>query len=120
MLRVLRLYPLVLGVLIACPCQCGGTTASAGANDPAPTERQAVYAVKQVSCHGCAEKIQKGLAKQPGVDQVAVDIEAGRVNVSYDGARTDAETIRQSIEKLRYPARLLTDGPSASGGHHAP
>ncbi len=119
MLRTLRsialALALALGILTACPCQCGsGGAASAnpGESEPAPKARTATFAVKQVSCHGCAEKITKQLATIAGVDQVAVDLKAARVKVAFDAGKTDAETIRTAIEKLGFPARLVEETPA--------
>lgn len=111
MLRALRSISLALGVLAACPCTCSSSgAASADPAESEPARKQlATFAVKQVSCHGCAEKITKRLATISGVDQVAVDLKAARVKVSFDASKTDAETIRKAIEKLGFPARLVDE-----------
>ena len=58
--------------------------------------------VPDVSCGHCKMAIEGAVGALDGVDAVAVDITAKRVDVSFDDARTDRDAIVATIEDQGY------------------
>ena len=56
-----------------------------------------------ISCQHCSDAISSRLGSMPGVDDVAVDIDAKRVTVAYDAARATPEQIDAALEDEGYP-----------------
>ncbi len=63
-----------------------------------PTEQ---FTVKNVKCGGCVANIQKGLKELPGVSDVAVTIDGGKVTVS--GEALDRAAISAKLAAIGYP-----------------
>ncbi len=57
--------------------------------------------VQNVKCGGCVKAIQDGLARLPGVGDVQVEIETGRVRV--EGEDLDRDRIAAALAELGYP-----------------
>ena len=53
-------------------------------------------------CHGCEHVIEVGVGKVAGVRSVKADYPTETVNVAFDPALTDLETIRATIERAGY------------------
>lgn len=54
--------------------------------------------VSGMSCMGCVNSVKNLVSALPGVAAVNVDLASGRVEVSHDPARADAQAVRQAIE----------------------
>lgn len=63
---------------------------------------QASFITEGFSCPSCVKKIESNVAKMPGVDQVEVMFNAGKVKVSWDESQTPAQQIAKMIEDLGY------------------
>lgn len=61
-----------------------------------------VFAVKGMSCSGCARSIERKLLATPGVQSAAVDLEAATANVTFDDAVTDAHALEKAVEGLGF------------------
>lgn len=59
------------------------------------------FTVKNVKCGGCAANIKKGLGALPGVAQVDVTIEGGKVSVT--GEALNRAAIAARLAELGYP-----------------
>lgn len=57
-----------------------------------------ILTVSGMSCMGCVNSVKNLVSALPGVTGVQVDLASGRVEVSHDPARADAQAIRQAIE----------------------
>lgn len=60
------------------------------------------FEVSNVKCGGCVEAIRKGLANQPGVQGVEVDL-AGKVTVS--GEALDRGQLTRRLAAIGYPVK---------------
>ena len=69
----------------------------------------ATYRVKEMACHGCAERIQDSLRKRAGVSKVTADHKTGQVVVTFDRNKTSAKEIKQALDKLGFEATLITE-----------
>ncbi|MGH2378786.1 MAG: heavy-metal-associated domain-containing protein, partial [Candidatus Limnocylindria bacterium] len=64
-----------------------------------PGQATARYVVPTITCPSCAARIRASAGKEPGVIDVAVDLDTQRVTVTYDPAKTDPEKIAAAIRK---------------------
>ncbi|HIQ40058.1 MAG TPA: heavy-metal-associated domain-containing protein [Sulfurivirga caldicuralii] len=69
--------------------------------------------VDNIKCGGCANSIRKALLALPGVEEVDVDIEAGRVAVQGD-EETRAAVV-EALGRMGYPERGSVSGLAAAG-----
>lgn len=76
-----------------------GDDGSTAVVEAAPGQATARYVVPTITCPSCAERIKGNAKKDPGVVDVAVDLQTKRVTVVYDPSKTDAETIAAAIRK---------------------
>ncbi|CQR71821.1 Copper-exporting P-type ATPase A [Sporomusa ovata DSM 2662] len=55
-----------------------------------------------MSCAACASRIERGLAKLPGVDKAAVNIATEKASVTYDRSQLSLSEIANKIEALGF------------------
>jgi len=72
--------------------------------------RQVHIPIEGMTCAACAARIEKNLAKLPGVEQASVNYAAERADVTFDPALVRLSELRQAIEKLGYKP-LQADQP---------
>ena len=60
-----------------------------------------VFTVQNVKCGGCVSNIENGLKQLPGIADVEVVIESGRVSVR--GEELDRNRIAGKLTELGYP-----------------
>jgi len=113
MILVRAVHALVLGALLV------ATPASAApVDEPAPFDavqvQPATYRVKKMACHGCAQRLEKGVRRLAGVTDVRVELKPGLAHVTYDPAKTDAQKVEAAIDKLGFEATLRTDPPAST------
>ncbi len=61
-----------------------------------------VLNVSGMSCMGCVNSIRKVVEPMPGVEKVDISLEAGRVEVEHDPAKTTVDNLKQAIEDAGY------------------
>lgn len=64
---------------------------------------KAVFNMEPFSCPSCIKKIESTLNKVDGVDEVKVLFNSGRVRVEFDGAKTSADVLENTLVRLGYP-----------------
>ena len=62
--------------------------------------------VEGMTCAACQVRVQKALAKVPGVEEASVNLLAHRASVRFDPARVRAEDLVAAIQRTGYDARL--------------
>ncbi len=77
------------------------------APSPAPTPLRSDIAIEGMTCAACANRIQRGLTKLDGVDEVRVNFANGRATVLHHG--TDDADMRAVVERLGYVAPVVAD-----------
>lgn len=55
-----------------------------------------------MTCAACSGRVERGLAKLPGVEKAAVNLATEKAAVTYDSSRTSLGEIAQKIEALGY------------------
>ena len=68
----------------------------------APSLKTQQMQVGGMDCTSCKMKIEGSLERLQGVDEASVTIATGRLVVSYDPEKVDAETIQARVESLGY------------------
>lgn len=57
-----------------------------------------------MTCGGCAKSVERALAAVDGVEKVAVNLEAGSAQVTFDAARADAQKLIAAVEDAGFDA----------------
>lgn len=65
------------------------------------TTTSATYDVKGMTCGHCVSAVSGELAKLPGVDDVAVDLDTGKVTVT-SAQPLDLDAVRASVNEAGY------------------
>lgn len=82
--------------------------------------------IEGMTCASCANRIEKRLAKQPGVSSASVNFATRVATVKYDAAATDPETLAKAVDDIGYRAivpevaaakRASTNLPHGHAGH---
>jgi Cu+-exporting ATPase len=80
-------------------------------SDPGATSVRSDIAIEGMTCAACANRIQRGLTKLDGVEEVRVNFANGRATVLHHGA---AESdMRAVVERLGYVAPITADHDAA-------
>ncbi len=58
--------------------------------------------VKGMSCGHCVKAVEGSVGALQGVEQVKVNLEAGEVNVAFDGDKVSLEQIKETIDDQGY------------------
>jgi copper chaperone len=61
----------------------------------------ATYTVEGMTCQHCVNAVTEEVAKLPGVQQVAVDLQTGVVTVTSTGP-LDADAVRVAVDEAGY------------------
>ncbi len=62
------------------------------------------FGLKGMTCANCAQTIERGIAKLPGVSSAAVNFAAEKLSVSYDPAQLQSANLIAKVEDLGYRA----------------
>lgn len=62
----------------------------------------AILKIGGMTCAACSGRVERGLAKLPGVEKAAVNLATEKANVSYDPAQVSLNEIAQKVEALGY------------------
>lgn len=57
-----------------------------------------------MTCAACAQRVEKGIKKLDGVDNVSVNFATEKATISYDPQKVRISTIKEVIEKIGYKA----------------
>ena len=77
------------------------------------------YDVTGMSCAACSNRVEKAVAKQPGAQQVAVNLLKNSMVVEYDESQLSSAQIIAAVEKAGYGASLHAKPGSAPAAQTA-
>ena len=60
------------------------------------------FQVKGMSCGHCVKAVEGGLGQLEGVEQVAVQLDAGTVAIAYKGDQVTIDQMKEAIEDQGY------------------
>lgn len=58
--------------------------------------------VQGMSCNHCVQAVEENVGNINGVQSVHVSLEEGKVDVTFDEAKTNVDEIKQTIEEQGY------------------
>ncbi|VBB07806.1 p-type atpase phosphorylation site [Lucifera butyrica] len=71
-------------------------------NTAGKEEHAAILKIGGMSCAACANRIEKGLNKLPGVEKAVVNFAAEKATVTYDAGQVKLQDIASKVEELGY------------------
>ena len=71
-------------------------------NRPKPGLEEISFDVHGMHCAGCAQKVEKLLAAQPGVQSASVNFALVRATLRFDNAQTNADTLIAAAKRGGY------------------
>jgi len=86
----------------------GGIALAKAPDAPVATvtaQRQATFAIKNMTCALCPVTVRKAMEGVSGVKSVAVDFGAKTATVTFDPSKTTVAAIAQASANAGYPAR---------------
>ena len=66
------------------------------------------FDITGMTCSACSSRIEKSVAKLPGIQEVSVNLLKNSMVASYDESVLDAAGIVQAVEKAGYGSFLNT------------
>ena len=81
--------------------------------------KKETYDVTGMSCAACSSRVEKAVAKQPGAQQVAVNLLKNSMVVEYDESQLSSAQIIAAVEKAGYGASLHAKSGSAPAAQTA-
>jgi P-type Cu+ transporter len=85
-----------------------GVKASTGAAGASESSRVDL-ALTGMTCAACARRIERRLAKSPGVSAAHVNFATTRATVEYDPRQTSVRPLVEAVEEIGYRARDIAD-----------
>ena len=70
--------------------------------DVATSGRQLDFAVEGMTCGSCAARVQRVLAKQPGVTEAQVNFATGTARTTVTDASVDVDALRRAVDHIGY------------------
>ncbi|MFC3745097.1 heavy metal translocating P-type ATPase [Paenibacillus sp. GCM10012306] len=84
----------------------------------AKQNKQSSFQITGMTCAACANKIEKGLNKLPGVTKATVNFAMETAHVEYSPAEVNIDDMQNKVEKLGYTAVVKQENQKA-GDHRA-
>lgn len=102
----------VLGLGIAGAASAGlllPSPVSAATARTAVAERQATFAIENMTCATCPITVRRAMSRVDGVKSVSVDFDAKTASVVFDPSKTTVAIIAAASTNAGYPARVSED-----------
>ncbi|MBL9032434.1 MAG: copper-translocating P-type ATPase [Phycisphaerae bacterium] len=82
------------------------------------SEERCDLPIEGMTCASCANRIEKRLAKQPGVSSASVNFATKVATVKFDPAATGPETLAKAVDDIGYKAIVPAAHSTASAAKH--
>ena len=82
---------------------------------PAAPDATASFAISGMTCAACAGRVEKALARTPGVEEATVNLATERASVRFDPAATTLATLAEAVQKAGYDVRTEETTLAISG-----
>ncbi|MDQ3695818.1 MAG: heavy metal translocating P-type ATPase [Chloroflexota bacterium] len=98
---------------------------AAPASPPAPTppapdtNGEAILPIEGMTCASCVGRVERALAKVPGVTAASVNLATEKASVSYDPDVADLSQLSAAVEKAGYQVGALPTAPTVRGASTA-
>lgn len=101
--KTIALFALTSFLMVSCKNETGETTETAATEQTQEQPAQlatASFSIEGMSCEvGCANHLEKKLAKLDGVQKAEVDYEAKKATVEYDANKVTPALLTQTVEE---------------------
>ncbi|CAG7651954.1 Copper-exporting P-type ATPase [Paenibacillus allorhizosphaerae] len=78
--------------------------------------KQTTLQITGMTCAACANRIEKGLSKMPGVTNASVNFAMETARVEYSAGEVSIEDMQNKVKQLGYKA--ITNQENEDAGHH--
>src|SRR5262245_3980900 len=75
------------------------------------TKTEVSFPITGMTCASCVRRVERAIAKVPGVDNVAVNLAAERATVAYDPNQTNLTKIAEAVRGAGYDVEDLPPEP---------
>jgi copper chaperone CopZ len=82
-----------------------------------PREQFVLIKIEGMHCHKCEQTIQRALALNPGVREVAVDFLSAQASVLFTRGTVSVRQLMDSVEQAGYHATGFSQAHVDPGGH---
>lgn len=82
-----------------------------------PRDQFVIIKIEGMHCHKCEQTIQRALALNPGVREVAVDFNSALASVLFTRGTVSVRQLMDSIEQAGYHATSFTQQQADPAGH---
>jgi copper chaperone CopZ len=72
--------------------------------------------IEGMTCASCANRVEKRLAKQPGVESASVNFATKVATVTYDATATDPAQLAKAVDEIGYKAIVPAGFHAGHGG----
>src|SRR6478736_2554155 len=69
--------------------------------------------IEGMTCASCVRRVEKALAKVPGVQEASVNLATERARVVFDPAATTVEALGAAVEKAGYRVGTVAPAPAS-------
>jgi copper chaperone CopZ len=80
-----------------------------GATVMAKDIRVAVFQVKKMHCENCVKKITNNIRFEKGVKDIAANLDAHEVTVTYDADTNNIKNLQEGFKKINYEAVFIKE-----------
>src|SRR6266545_2177138 len=84
------------------------------------TRRELTLPITGMTCASCVRRVEKALAKVPGVADASVNLATERARVAFDPAQASAADLRAAVEKAGYGVGAARIEPAAAPAPQPP
>ncbi|HXG45560.1 MAG TPA: heavy metal translocating P-type ATPase [Gemmatimonadales bacterium] len=81
-------------------------TSSTSETEVSTTQATVSLAVSGMTCAACSARVQRALARAPGVESASVNLMTGAATVVYDPTVTSPHELQEAVERTGYGARI--------------
>lgn len=89
----------IISILLLALVCCGSAFAK--------SEKSTVLFSVNLHCEGCVNKVEKNIAFEKGVKDLACDLKKKTVLVTFDAQKTTVEKLQEAFAKIGKPATVL-------------
>ncbi len=108
MKRVISTIAIAVALFAAMPLAENVASASNAGYAVAPKKEVKTVVFKVgLHCQNCVKKVKENISFEKGVKGLEVSLDSKTVTITYDPAKTDAQTLQKAIEKLGYKAEVV-------------
>lgn len=68
-----------------------------------------IFKVSQMTCENCEKKVKTNMRFEKGVKDLAVELKAKTVTITFDADKTTVKDLQAGFKKFNYEAEVIKD-----------